>query len=141
MSAPARAIEGERMIIHEPVAPEPPRPLFRPSPAAEPFPVDALGSDLGSVVHAIIDLTQAPPAICANSVLAVASLTVQGRWDVRLPTGQTRPTPLMAMTIAASGERNTSAHQEELKRVREREHELRGLYPELPARHRNARDG
>src|SRR5208282_5644291 len=49
--------------------PEPPRPLRREIPTAEPYPCDALGEVLGSVARAIQQATQAPLAICAQSVL------------------------------------------------------------------------
>ena len=43
---------------------EPPRPLQRELPPAEPFPVDALGDLLGCGAKAIQEQTQAPLAIC-----------------------------------------------------------------------------
>ncbi len=65
---------------------ETPRPLMREVPPAEPFPVDVLGGVLRSAAEAIHDRTQAPMAICAQSVLAAATLAVQGHADVELPT-------------------------------------------------------
>jgi hypothetical protein len=62
-----------------------------PVPPPDSFPVEALGDVLGSVAQGIQDKTQAPLAICAQSVLAAATLAVQGYADVQLPTGQTRP--------------------------------------------------
>ncbi|HEX2151644.1 MAG TPA: hypothetical protein VHG31_06575, partial [Stellaceae bacterium] len=44
----------------EEVRPEPPRPLMRPIPPADPFPVDALGDVLGVAAHAIHDRVKAP---------------------------------------------------------------------------------
>ena len=52
---------------------EPPRPLMRDLPPADPFPVTALGGVLGSAALAIQDLTLAPVALCGNSVLAVGA--------------------------------------------------------------------
>ena len=71
-----RPIDGERVTVQGPMVSEPPRPLFRAMPAAEPFPIESLGLQLRQAVEAVTDLTQASPAICANSVLAVASLAV-----------------------------------------------------------------
>ena len=51
---------------------EPPRPLMRELPPADPFPVDALGSVLAPVARAIHDRVSAPVAICGQSVLAAA---------------------------------------------------------------------
>lgn len=116
------------------------RPLFRPCAPGEPFPLEALGPTLMPVAKAIEDLTQAPAAICGNAVLAAACLAVQARWDVWLPSGQVRPISLMLMTVAASGERKTSADREALRGVRDRERELRQAFPEVQAQHRNAQD-
>jgi hypothetical protein len=64
------------------VKPEPPRPLMRELPPADPFPVDALGSVLAPAAGAIHDRVQAPLAICAQGVLAAATLAVQGHADI-----------------------------------------------------------
>ena len=80
--------------------PEPPRPLMRELPPAEPFPVDALGGVLKDAAEAIHDRTQAPMAICAQSVLATACLAAQGHVDVELPTGQRRPVSCYFLTVA-----------------------------------------
>jgi len=83
------------------------RPLFREAGEGEPFPLDALGA-LRPAAEAIHALTQAPSALCAQSVLAAASLAVCPHYDVTLPTGQRRPTALLCASVAASGERKTS---------------------------------
>ena len=49
---------------------EPPRPLMRELPPADPFPVDALGEVLAPAARAIHDRVQAPLAICGQSLLA-----------------------------------------------------------------------
>ena len=89
------------------VKPESPRPLMRELPPADPFPIDALGV-LAPAARAIHDRVQAPQAICGQSVLAAATLAVQGHADVELPTGQKRPLTNFYLTIAATGERKTS---------------------------------
>ena len=88
-------------------APEAPRPLRREVDDPEPFPVDALGEVLGPAAKAINDIVQAPLPICAQSVLAAATLAVQGFADVVLPTGQARPISLYFVAVAESGERKT----------------------------------
>ena len=50
------------------VKPEPPRPLARELPPADPFPIDALGPLLRDAVQAIHDKLQAPLAIGGQSV-------------------------------------------------------------------------
>jgi len=89
------------------VKPEPPRPLARELPPADPFPIDALGPLLRDAVQAIHDKLQAPLAIGGQSVLGTATLAVQGHADVQLPTGQTRPVSSFLITIAEFGERKS----------------------------------
>jgi len=88
------------------------------------FPVDALSSKLQAATRAIIDKTQAPPAVCAQSVIGAAVLGVQPYFDVILPTGDQVPTSLFLATVAASGERKTGADKQALWSVREREAEM-----------------
>jgi hypothetical protein len=109
---------------------EPPRPLMRELPQADPFPVDALGSVLGSAARAIHDRVQAPMAICGQSVLATATLAVQGHADVVLPIGAGRTKPISAyfITVAETGERKTECDFQAMWPVRERERELRDRY-------------
>lgn len=107
--------------------PEPPRPLMRELPSADPYPVDALGNVLGAAAQAINDRVQAPVAICAQSVLAAAALSVQGQADIVLPIGpgQVRPVSCFLITIAASGERKTTCDAEAMWPIRRREATLR----------------
>ena len=100
---------------------EPPRPLMRELPQADPFPVDALGEVLAPAARAIHDRVQAPLAICGQSALAAATLAVQGHADVELPTRQTKPLTNFFLTVAATGERKTAVDKEALRPVRERE--------------------
>lgn len=132
----------------EPFVPEPPRPLVRELPPADPFPVEALGDVLGPAARAIHARVQAPVAICAQSVLAAATLAVQGHGDVELPTGQARPVSGYFLTVAGSGERKTSADNEALWPIRKRERALREKYDAEALDHLNgklawekARDG
>jgi hypothetical protein len=95
------------------VTPEPPRPLTRELPPADPFPVDTLGDVLASAARAIHDRVQAPLAIGAQSALGAAALAVQGHADVVLPIGpgQSRPLTCYLITIALSGERKRMRHR------------------------------
>jgi hypothetical protein len=104
---------------------EPPRPLVRELPEADPFPVDALGDLLKSAAQGIHQQVQAPVAICGQSVLAAATLAVQGHADVELPTGQTKPISNYFITVAATGERKSAVDQQALWPVRKREAALR----------------
>jgi phage/plasmid primase-like uncharacterized protein len=107
---------------------ESPQPLMRELPPADPFPIEALGGVLAPAARAIHDRVRAPLAICGQSVLAAATLAVQGHADVELPTGQKRPLAEFYLTVAATGERKTSADIEALGPVRKREAALHEEY-------------
>jgi Protein of unknown function (DUF3987) len=109
------------------VQPEPPRPLMRELPPADPFPVDALGDVLGAAASAIHDRVQAPVAICGQSVLAAAALAGQAHADVLLPIGpgQSRPLSLFLVSVAPSGERKSACDAEAMWPIRRRETALR----------------
>lgn len=92
--------------------PDPPTPLFRTLAEPQVFPLDALPPTLRAGVLGIEGRTQAPTALCAQSVLAVASLTASREVDVELATGQRRPTVQFFATVASSGERKSSADYE-----------------------------
>jgi hypothetical protein len=66
--------------------------------------------------------------LAAQAVLAVASLAAQQRADIRLPFGQTRPLSLYVVTIAASGDRKSTADNEALIPVRMYEKNLKREY-------------
>jgi hypothetical protein len=119
--------------------PESPRPLMRELPPADPFPIDALGAVLAPAARAIQDRVQAPLAICGQSVLAAATLAVQGHADVELPTGQKRPLTNFYLTIAATGERKTSVDAEALEPVRKREAALHEEYDAKLHEYENSR--
>lgn len=113
-----KAFEEAREVTREE-----PRPLTRPVDEPEQFPLKALGA-LSSAAQAIHDHTQAPIAICAQSVLGAVSLVVQAHADVVLPTEATRPLSLFLMTVAESGERKSAVDGLALKPVHERERQL-----------------
>ena len=104
-----------------PFKPEGPQPLVREIPAAEIYPVEALGP-LRGAVEAVQGLTQAPMAIPAQSALAVASLAVQGFANVET-LGGVRPLSLFALTIAQSGERKSACDAPLTSALRDHERE------------------
>jgi len=131
MSPPDGAAELRQIIdMAEDAKPEPPRPLMRELPPADPFPVDALSDVLGAAARAIHDRVQAPLAICAQSALAAAALAGQGHADIMLPIGpgQSRPLSLYLVSIAASGERKSACDAEAMWPIRRREAALREQY-------------
>ena len=111
---------------------------MRELPPADPFPVDALGGVLAPAARAIHDRVQAPLAICGQSVLAASTLAAQGHADIELPTGQKRPLSGFYLTVAATGERKTSADAEAGGAVRKREAALHEEYGPIRRDYENA---
>jgi hypothetical protein len=113
---------------------EPPPPLQRPLEPADPFPMEALGNVLGGAARAIVDQVQCPEAIAGQSVLAVATLAVQGHADVELPQGSTAPLASFFLTVAVSGERKSTADRKALWPIRQLEKTLRAQHGDaMPA--------
>jgi Protein of unknown function (DUF3987) len=121
---------------------EPPRPLIRELPPADLFPVEALGDVLASAARAIHDTIQAPLAICGQSVLAAATLAVQGHADIELPisNGRCKPLSNYFVTVAATGERKSAVDEEALWPVRRRETALREAHRADEVVYENARE-
>ncbi|TAM54171.1 MAG: DUF3987 domain-containing protein, partial [Burkholderiaceae bacterium] len=113
---------------------EAPEPLRRPMPEAEPYPLDALGKTLGDAAKAIHAGVQAPTALCATSVLAAASLAVQGLADVEID-GRTEPLTLWAVTIGESGERKSAVDELALGAHRKHEKQALEIYGEAMQEH------
>lgn len=108
---------------------EEPRLLRRQISPARPFPINALGEVLGDAVRAIVDKTQCPDAIAANSVLGAASMAVQAHADVLIPaTRRAKPVSLFLATVAGSGERKSEADHEALWPLRKRAETLRFIH-------------
>ena len=108
------------------VEPMPGQPIPIRPPVVEPgeYPIDALSPKLQEAARAIIDKVQLPAAIAGQSVLAAAALGVQPYVDIILPTGERVPTSFFMVSVAASGERKSSADKLALFPVREREAEM-----------------
>ncbi|PVE25956.1 hypothetical protein DC522_01575 [Microvirga sp. KLBC 81] len=102
-----------------------PIPLFPLLPPAERYPIEALGPVLAPAARAIARKVQVPEAIAGQAVLAAAALAAQAHADVLLPYGQTRPLSLFLVTIAASGDRKSTADNEALWPIRRREKTLK----------------
>ena len=142
MSPHSAGAEKVRQTIEgaEELRPETPRPLMREFPPADPFPTDALGDVLGLAANAIHDRVRAPIAMCGQSVLAAATLAVQGHADVVLPTEQARPLSNYLVTVGVSGERKSAVDTEALWAVRKHEAHLREAYDVALPDHLNALD-
>lgn len=120
--------------------PEPPRPLRRELPAPEPFPVEMLGPVLAPAAIAINEIVQAPVAICAQACLAAATLAAQALTNVLLPFGQVRPLSGFFVSVAASGERKTSADTFALEPINSFEEQLRADHRVATVNHQNSMD-
>jgi hypothetical protein len=106
--------------------PDAKRPLYRDLPPAADYPITALGA-LRDAAEAIRFKTQAPIAICAQSVLAAAALVIAPHYDVKLLNGDT-PLTIICLTIAESGERKSSVDNHALAPVYAKEERLRTDY-------------
>jgi hypothetical protein len=114
------------------------KPLYRPIPESDPFPVEALGDISGGAVEAMSEIIKAPKAICANSILASATLAVQGHVDVLID-GRNSPVSNFFISIGESGERKSAVDRQALKPHYEYQEELRIKYKEgLKTYHREA---
>src|SRR4051794_11529320 len=83
------------------------QPLYRELKPPLEFPLDALG-ELRGAAEAIQAITQAPIGLCAQSVLAAATVIAQGIWDVNLPRVGQRPISCFFLSKAVSGERKST---------------------------------
>lgn len=73
------------------------------------FPVSALGKTAAAAVLAIGECTQAPIALCAQTVLGVMSAVASRYGDVETIQNRAMPMAVFLMTIAKSGERKSEA--------------------------------
>jgi hypothetical protein len=117
---------------------EEPTPLVRPMSPAEDYPAHALGQ-LRQVADAIHDITQAPIAICAQSVLGVAALAAQGIADAETLHGRA-PCSLFLLTVAQSGERKSACDRLAMAGVWAFEAELAESHKVELLEHRNRLD-
>lgn len=122
------ALENASVVTLDEVAS--PLPLRREDPPEIPYPVDCLGEELSEPAKAIHRKTDAPLAMCCQSVLAVAALTTQSRANVELSFGADiiRPISEFFITVADSGERKTSVDEEASRGINAYEEELRQAY-------------
>lgn len=95
-----------------------PQPLFRELPPELPFPTQSLGNILGPAVESLTKISKAPVAMCAQSILAAATLAVQPHRNVYID-GRTYPISQFFVTVGESGERKSAVDNEALKSHRE----------------------
>lgn len=95
-----------------------PQPLFREISKPEPFPIDALGLYLAAIIKALVSITKAPLALCAQSLLGAITLAVQPFRNVFID-GRSLPISQFFITIGDSGERKSAVDALTLKAHRE----------------------
>ena len=71
------------------------------------YPLDAFHLVIKNAAQEVQQHIQAPDALVAMEFLTCMSVSAQGLYDVRLPTGQVRPVSIYMATVADSGERKT----------------------------------
>lgn len=111
-----------------------PEPLRRPTPPPEPYPVAELGPILAPACASLRRVIQAPDAVCGASLLAAASLAVQGFADVHND-GRVHPLSLWMLTVAESGERKSAVDGEAMRPAREYEKELAEGFEDTQLQH------
>ena len=111
-----------------------PEPLRRPTPPPEPYPITELGPILAPACESLRRVIQAPDAVCGASLLAAASLAVQGLTDVHND-GRMHPLSLWFLTVAESGERKSAVDVEAMQPAREHEKALSVAYAAAFAAH------
>lgn len=75
-----------------------------------PYPFGAFHLVIKDAAEEVWRNTQAPDALIGMEFMTVMSVSAQGFYDVRLPTGQVRPLSLNSLVVAESGERKTGVH-------------------------------
>lgn len=111
--------DAPRAVIATPA----PEPLRRAVPPAEPYPLESLGEVLQPAAESIKRVIQAPDAVIGGSLLAAASLAVQGQADVHID-GRAYPLSLWLLSVAESGERKSAVDAEAMRAARVFEAEL-----------------
>ncbi len=114
-----------------------PTPLTVEETKPEAYPVNCLGS-LAEGCKAIVEKTQAPEALAGQSVLAAASLSVQGLANVET-LAEAKPLSLFCLTIGLSGERKSYCDKLALAPIRAFEQELTDDYEDNRKRFKNTK--
>ncbi|MEE8303007.1 MAG: YfjI family protein, partial [Candidatus Tectomicrobia bacterium] len=105
------------------ISKERPLPLRRELPPPEPYPINELGGVLAPAANRIRHIVQAPDAICGQSILAAATLAVQGHANVIID-GRSRPVSEYYLSVAETGERKSAADEYALSPIKKRQRQL-----------------
>ncbi|MSQ17735.1 MAG: DUF3987 domain-containing protein [Dehalococcoidia bacterium] len=108
----------------------PPEPLRRQVDPPETYPIDALGDLLTPAARLLHAVIRSPEAICAQSVLAAATLTTQGHADVLID-GRRLPLSEFFISVGESGVRKSATDRAALAPVKNHQRKLLEEYTEL----------
>ena len=106
-----------------------PEPLRRELEPPDPYPIDALGDLLAPTAQLLRRVIQSPAEICAQSVLAAATLSTQGHADVLID-GRRFPLSEFFVTVGESGVRKSATDVAALAPVTQRQKDLQVRYRE-----------
>jgi hypothetical protein len=110
------------------------QPLRRELPPPDPYPIEALGAVLTPAALKTHEVVQSPKAICGQSFLAAATLSVQAFADIEID-GRLSPASNSFISIADSGERKTATDHIALAPVSKRQKDLCKEYSFSQAEH------
>lgn len=97
-----------------------PLPLSRELDPPTPYPVSALGQIGADVVHKMVEIIQAPPALLAQSILAAMNQVAQPLANVIID-GRVSPLSDFFLTLGESGERKSAGDAWALAGIRDRQ--------------------
>ncbi|QDA57209.1 YfjI family protein [Thermomonas aquatica] len=84
--------------------------MFSLPPAPPPYPMDAFPIVVREAGFELMRNVQAPDALIGMGLISAISLACQSVIDVKLPTGQVRPTSQNLLIVAESGERKSTVY-------------------------------
>lgn len=104
-----------------------PQPLYKDMPAAEPYPMDALGTVGAGAANAIQRVVKAPDAINGQSVLATLAVLAQPHADISID-GRVSPVSELFATVGGSGERKSGVDNIATWALKQHERKLEEAY-------------
>lgn len=124
---------------HNGQTPSSPLPLARDVLPPEAYPLAALGEVLAPMATRLLEIVQAPDAICGQAVLAAAAQAVQAHADVCVD-GRQHPLSLYLIVVGESGERKTETDRLALWPQRRHERALLSTYEYASTAYRDKTD-
>jgi len=129
----------DRMVEETQKGVRTPEPLRRETPPSKRYPVEALGTLMAPLVQRLMEVVQAPDALCAQAVLAAAGLAVQAHANIEID-GRRMPISEFFLTIGESGERKSSVDTWALRPHKQYERTLYEGWQQTDLDYRNSLD-